>query len=939
MSLGIIGAIWFNIFLSYAQPAVQEVTLDPNVTKGVLENGLTYFIRNNAKPENKAELRLVINAGSIQEDEGQEGLAHFMEHMCFNGTENFEKNELVDYLQSVGVRFGAHLNAYTSFDETVYMLSIPTDEQDIVEKAFQILEDWAHQVNLEEEEVNKERGVVIEEWRIGRGAQQRLRDQYLPVIFYGSRYAERLPIGKKEVIETFSRESLVKFYRDWYRPDLMAVVVVGDLDTDTVEAKIKQYFGRLTMPENPRERVVYEVPSHDSTLLAIASDKEMAFSQVQLLYKHAKKDLSGTEKIRNSILRQLYGEMLNSRLQELSQQANPPFLFGASYFGNLVRSKEAYQSFASVNDTSMLMGLKTLVIENERVKRFGFTEREFERAKSNLLSSYEKAFKERDKSESRNYASEYVSAFLADEPSPGIEFEFNFLQQELPKIQLQEVNELAGKWITEKNRAIVITAPEKEGVILPTRKEIFSVLEEVENVRLTPYEENEIADKLINEVPISGQVLSIKEIEAVNAKEIIFENGLTVVLKSTDYKNDEILMKGMSKGGHSLYPIEDYQSAANADQIVGESGIGNFSSTDLQKYLAGKNVYVQPYIGQLSEGLNGSSSPKDIQTLLELTYLYMTSVREDSIAYQSYISKQKSLLQNLMADPRFYFSDKVSKIMTQNHPRGGGFPTPEDLDDIDLERAYEIYKERFKNAGDFTFFFVGNFDPDSLLPLISTYLGGLPGNDKEEHFKDLGIRPPEASMQLNILRGSDPKSLVRVFFTGELKNYDDQLNYELKSLGELLSIKLIELLREEQSGVYSVGASAYAVNDPYPHYQLQISFPCSPENVDTLIQAAFSVLKDIQIAGPDSADVHKVKEAQRRELQVSMEQNRFWLNIISDFYWDGKIPKDLSVRKSRIESLNSESIQNIARKFFDLNQYAQFVLLPENQSEMSDMDE
>lgn len=929
ISLLVIGCLICLPLESIAQNAFQEVPVDSKLIKGKLENGLTYYIRKNKKPENKAELRLVVNAGSVLENDQQQGLAHFMEHMCFNGTKNFEKNELVSYLQTIGVRFGAHLNAYTSFDETVYMLSIPTDDEDIVNKGFQILEDWAHQVSLEEEEIEKERGVVIEEWRIGRGAQQRLQEQYMPVIFHGSRYAERLPIGKKEIIENFDHETLRNFYRDWYRPDLMAVVVVGDIDVDSVEDKIKQHFGTLSGPENPKERISYDLPNHDSTLFTIASDKEQAFSQVMLLYKHDGEERTDQEKLKADLLRQLYSGMINSRLQEIGQQANPPFIFGASAYGELVRGEEVYQSIASVSDTTILRGLQTLVRENERVKRHGFTQAELERIKSDIFSSYERAFNERDKSESSSYASQYISNFLSNEPIPGIEYEYEFVKQELPNIDLKELNELADKWLGDQNRVIVITGPEKEGVDLPEEEEVLKLLAEVEQEEINPYKEKEIAKELISTLPKAGKIRSERTIAPVNATEVIFENGLTVVLKPTDYKNDEILMKGVSKGGHSLYELKDYYSAITADQIVAESGIGQFSATDLQKFLAGKNVYVQPYISQISEGISGSVTPKDIRYLLELTHLFMGSPRRDSSAFQSFINKQKSLLQNLMADPSFYFSDKVSRLMSQNHPRGGGLPLPEELDKVSLDKSYAIFEERFEDISDFTFFFVGNFDPDTLIPLLSVYLGSLEGDSQKENYRDLGIRPPSGLVKEEIYKGSDPKSLVRIYFTGELDQYNDELNYQLRSLGEILNVKLIELLREEQSGVYTVGASAYATEDPYPSYQLQISFPCSPDNVESLIETAFSVIKSIQTNGPDSTDVNKIKETQRRDLQVSKEQNRFWLNYISNFYWDGEMPKDTKGKEERIETLTGDMIQKVAKEYIHFDQFAQFVLLPE----------
>ena len=468
----------------------EEILQDPKVTIGKLDNGLTYYIRHNEKPEDKVELRLAVNAGSILEEENQLGLAHFLEHMAFNGTKNFEKNELVSYLQSVGVKFGMHLNAYTGFDQTVYILPIPSDSAEVLNTGLQILEDWAHNISLQEEEIDKERGVVLEEWRLDRGAEQRMRDEYLPVIFEGSRYAERLPIGKKAIVESFEYETLRRFYRDWYRPDLMAVIAVGDIDVNEMEKKIKAQFSKIKMPEDPKPRRDYEVPAHEETLVSIVTDPEASFTRVNLIYKKDAIEEKLIGDYRNILKRQLYSSMLNSRLQEIQQQADPPFIYAASYYGGLgARTKEAYQSIAVVGETGVEKGFRTIVEENERVKRHGFTQSELERAKQELLTQYEKAYNERDKTESKVYADEYIRHFLDEEPIPGIEEEYKYATTFVPEMELEEIDQLADEWITEDNRVVLITAPEKEGVELPSEERVKKILDEVQQSEIEPYKD------------------------------------------------------------------------------------------------------------------------------------------------------------------------------------------------------------------------------------------------------------------------------------------------------------------------------------------------------------------------------------------------------------------------------------------------------------------
>ncbi|WKV11297.1 M16 family metallopeptidase [Marivirga harenae] len=933
-------AIAFLLFLSagfaWSQNSEIEkslkkpIPLDPKVKIGTLENGLTYYIRQNEKPEDKVEFRLVINAGSMQENDSQLGLAHFTEHMAFNGTENFKKNELVDYLQSAGVKFGADLNAYTSFDETVYILPIPTDKETI-ENGLTVLEDWANGLLMTEEEIDKERGVVLEEWRLGQGASQRMRDEYFPVLFKDSRYAERLPIGKKEILENFEYETLRSFYADWYRPNLMAVIAVGDIDPTEMEKEIKKRFGDLKNPKKPKEKKLYEVPAHENTYVSIVSDKEANFNQIQLYYKHDNEDMKKLSDMRRDMVYSMYNGMLGQRLNELSQSAEPPFLFAGTNFSPMVRTKSAYSSFAIVGENGFENGVKAIVEENERVKRHGFNSSELERYKKTFLNNAEKRVKELDKTESNRFASAYIQHFLSENPIPGAEFEFEFYKNLINTISLPEINQLANRWITEENRVVVLTGVEKEGVEMPTEESILGILNEVESSDIAPYKDEEVAESFMTTAPKAGKVVKENSLTDLGVTELELSNGVRVVLKPTEFKNDEVKMRAFSFGGHSQYDMEDYYSATNATSLVSEAGVADFSNTDIQKMLSGKTVRVNPYIGSLSEGFSAQASPQDLEEMFQLTNLYFTAPRMDEEAFGSYVSKNKMLYGNLMSNPQFYYSDKLSMILSQDNPRGGGFPKAEDLDKIDFKRAYEIYQDRFADASDFTFVFVGNFDVEGIKPLLETYLGSLPSVERKDNWVDLGIRPPEGVVKEEIIKGTDQKSYATILYHGETE-YDRQKSYHLSSLGELVTNELIDILREEKSGVYGVGASGSMQRLPENRYSFRIAFPCGPENVEDLVNTTHEILLDIKKNGVKEEDLDKVKEAQLKGLKEDLKKNDYWLNRLYSFYYYDDDLSNFIVTEDKIKSLKAEDLKVAANEFLKEDQFVEAILLPEVES-------
>lgn len=927
-----------SVFFPYAQerdisgdiekPLTSPIPSDPNVRIGKLENGLTYYIRKNEKPEDKIEFRLAINAGSILENEDQQGLAHFVEHMAFNGSENFKKNELVNYLQSIGVEFGADLNAYTSFDETVYMLPIPTGDPEVLDKGMKVLEDWASGLEFSEEEIDKERGVVIEEWRLGQGADQRMRDRWFPVMFKDSRYAERLPIGKKEIIENASYETIRNFYNDWYRPELMAVIAVGDLDPDDMEKEIKKRFSKLKNPKSARERVEYNVPSHQETYVAIEQDKEASFTQVQLVYKQdAEGETKTLEDYRRRMTYNLFNSMLNQRLNELRQSAEPPFVFASTGYGRMVRTKQTYSSFAMVGEDGIMKGLQNLVRENERVKRYGFTAGELERAKAQTLNRMEQQMKEQDKTESRRLASQYVSSFLNESTVVSPEFSYAFAKKQFEGITVDEINQYAPKWIKESDRVVVITGPENENTDV-TESSVMELLAKVEAEEIEAYADEMSGSELMSAVPAKGAVTTEKSLATVEATELTLSNGMKVVLKPTDFQNDEVLMNAFSHGGHSLYGDDVYHSASYASNIVGESGVADFSNTDLQKLFAGKTVNVRPYIGTYSEGFNGNAAPKDLETMMQMIHLYFTSPRKDDQAFASYKMRNTMLFQNLMSNPSFYFQNETIKIMSQDHPRAGGFPTAEEMEKIDLDKSFEIFGERFADPGNFTFFFVGNFEIDQIKPMLETYLASIPSAKRDETWKDLGIRPPKGKLEKVINKGTDPKSQVAINYRGEA-DYSLDESYVLSSLGEVLTNRLIDIIREEKSGVYGVGARGNLSERPYESYSFSISFPCGPENVAELKQAVYDEIERIKKEGVSEEDLNEVKEAQRIDRKESLQQNRYWMSQLSGYYTADRDLNTFFDYEDRIEALTTDDLKKAAQNYLVESNLIEIVLMPE----------
>ncbi len=906
----------------------RPLPLDSHVTAGVLPNGLRYYIRVNHRPEKRAELRLAVNAGSVLEDATQRGIAHFVEHMAFNGTRHFERQALVSYLESIGMRFGADINAYTSFDETVYQLTVPTDTGKFLETGFQVLQDWAEGQLFDSAEVNKERGVVIEEWRLGRGAESRMFDRQMPVLFQGSRYAERLPIGLKAQLETFTAADLRRFYRTWYRPDLMSVVAVGDFDAATVERLIRATLGAIPRAASPLARPVYPIPGHAQTLVAVATDKEATGSRVGVYFKQPLRTQRTVRDYRQMLVENLYNGMLNQRFFEITQAPDAPFVFAASGQGRFVRSGEVYVLQAGVKDGGLVPGLEAVVTEAERVARHGFTASEFSRQKASVLRGIEQAYAERDKSNSANYAAELTRAFLADEPVPGIEWEYPMHQALLPGITLEEVNGLARAWITDRNRVILANAPDKPGLATPTDQELLGVFEAIRGKTVAAYQDLATDEPLVATAPRGSAIVAEKQLPEVGVREWTLANGVRVVLKPTDFKNDEVVMSASSPGGTSLAPDSIFTPATTAAMVVGQGGVGGFSLVDLQKKLAGKAVSVDPFITPLSEGFSGRASPRDLETLFELVYLYFTSPRKDSSAFLALEQQADAILANRGASPLAAYQDTVQVTMAQHHPRVRPV-TAQMFKELDLDKSMRFYRDRFADAADFTFFFVGSFDPDSIKPLVTTWLGALPARRRAETWKDEGIRPPTGIVKREVRRGVEPRSQTTIRFTGPFR-YTSAERYALRSLADVMQIRLRDKLREELGGTYSVSVSGMGVRDPYSRYLVAIDFGSAPERVNELAGQVFREITALQDSGATAEDVQKVQEIQRRSRETSLRQNGFWLNQLEAAYRDGVDPRDILAYDTLINNLTPATIRTAARTYLHTDNYVQVSLFPEN---------
>lgn len=902
---------------------------DANVRTGVLENGMTYYIRQNAQPQDRAELWLAVNAGSVLEDDDQRGLAHLLEHMLFNGTERFPKHALIDFLQSIGMKFGADVNASTSFDETVYTIQVPTDNLDNLGKSLDVLQDWASAALIEPSEVDAERGVVIEEWRLrDQGANGRILNQWLPLVLADSRYAERLPIGDVNIIQNAPAETVRRFYEKWYRPDLMSVIAVGDFDPTQMESMIKERFGAIAKPTTPLERPNFEVPFGQDNRYKVISDPEYPYVQIDLSYRKPYDPLITGEDYRRMLIQRLANQMLNVRFDQIAHQSDAPFIDAGSYSDELVRATSINGVQAQVSEDKITAGLDALVTELERVQQHGFTASELDRARTALLRRYESAYNEREKSNSPSYAQEYLNYFLTKEATPGIAYEYDLVQKLLPGIQLDEVNQQTSQFLEASGRDVLLIAPEKQGLVLPTEQELANVVDAAMAKQVDPYVDQSADTVLLKEIPQPAAIVAESSDDQLGTTTLKLANGVTVVLKPTDFKNDEILFNATSFGGSSLVSDEDAREAQYITSIVSNSGVGDLDYDALSRLLSGKLVRVNPYIRILTQGMNGQASPQDLETLFQLIYLYATQPRADASAFDAFQAQMRSELQNRQLTPSSYLVDAYNRARYGDSIRFQQM-TLDELNNFDLERAFAIYKERFANMGDATFLFVGSFTVDAIKPLVQSYLGALPSTGGTEMWKDVVPNPPTTAQEQTIYRGKDEQSTTLIEFDGIISP-TLQNQVELEMLQNVLQLRLTNELRERLGGTYSPGVSSTISKLPDQTYTFRISYGSDPKRVDELEQATWENLNQLMQEGPSDQEFTTTVEQLHREQEGNLRQNSYWLSELTYYAQNPELDAhEMLQYDATVDAVTPGNLQALAKTIFNKDQSITLVLLPE----------
>ena len=905
----------------------QTVPIDPLITVGTLPNGLRYYIRANRQPQARAELRLVVNAGSVLEDDDQRGFAHFVEHMSFNGTLHFPRQDLGSFMRSLGMRFGAHVNAHTSFDETVYELQIPTGNAAVIDRSLLILEDWARAVSFDPVEIDKERGVVLEEWRLGLGADERIQNARFPILFKGSRYAERLPIGRPDIIENVNHDRLKQFYADWYRPDLMAVVAVGDFDKSMIEALIRSHFGPIPAASSPRPRPAYAVPDQPGTVYSVITDPEATNTRISVSAKMAARPFVTIGEYRRHMVEGLFSNMLSARLDEITRAPNAPFLVARTGRRLFVRTEKLTTLDALVAKGGVERGLAALFTELDRVARFGFTATELNREKLNLQRGLQRAVNEKDKSPSGPLADEFVRNFIQAEPIPGIVYEFGLNQRFLPEITLAEVNTLTKDWMPDRNRLITIIAPENDRSSLPSEATLAAIIDTADGAALTAYVDTVSTQPLLVRLPSAGAIATTSTNEALGITEWWLSNGVRVVLKPTMFRQDEILFRAVSPGGTSLASDEDFIPARTAAAVIAQGGLGGHRLVDLEKVLAGTTAFVRADIGETEERLAGSASRKDLETMFQLIYLTFTEPRADPVAFRVLNDRLKVTLANREAMPDTVFDDALNAALNQNHLRAQPL-TPARLNEMNLDTSLAFYKDRFADASDFTFVFVGSFDLATLKPLVERYLASLPALYRNETAKDIGMHPPAGVIEKEVRSGIEPRSQVSIVFSGAFQN-DELHRVVARAMAESLAGNLQRTLREDLGGTYGVSVVPTFTKRPTEEYRLTINFACDPARTESLVRAAFQVIDQFKRNGPGGGQVLNARAALMRDFETNSRQNAYLLNRIVFKYEYGEDVTDVFNMRPFYDQLSVRVLRDAARAYLNTDRYVKVTLLPE----------
>jgi zinc protease len=911
-------AVFFNLQGVISQTDLTgDIPINPNVKTGTLKNGLKYYIEYNNKPENKVELRLAVNAGAILEDESQLGLAHFMEHMNFNGLKHFPKNELVHYLQSIGVAFGNDLNAYTGFDETVYILPVPGENPGKLDSAFMVLADWSGASLLTPEEIDKERGVILAESRLGKGANDRMMKIWLPEMFNGSRYAVRLPIGNDSIIENFDHSVLIKFNDDWYRPNLQAVIVVGDMPVDVAEKLIIEKFSNFENPKgSPERQESFLVKPYEKNEAMVVSDNEANRTSISIYgSSHPGKPITTLNDYRGKLIEELCFSMLRARLNELSVSANPPFIGAYAYLGGgWARGYESFMAGARCGSTEIEKAVEALVTESIRVKEYGFTEDELTRAKAAMLSEYEKRYNERDKTESERLTNELVDNFFEKDAIPGIEWEYNFVKDNINLVMLSDFEKVRQQIDIDKSFFALVTSKTQPG--LPTDEQLKGWIETALKKHVEAYTENKIASTLLTGIPVSGKIIKTEKNEKLGTTTYTLSNKVTVCIRPTDFKNDEILIKGSRFGGFSLYKGDDYQSAQWCSNLQKDMGYGNFSNPDLTKFLSGKIASVNTTISDYTESVDGKCSVKDMETMFQLLYLKCTSPRKDESAFQSFVTRSKQQLELLKQNPQYLFIDSAFNTFYQGNKRAHIIQSVADYDKINIDHAISYYSERIGNPTGMYYTIVGSFTEEQIVPLIEKYIGGMVSADINIQYSDIGLFPKAGNNSFTLHKGTEQQAMLMHYISGKMPfNADD--NFMLEQLNAVLNNKVIDTIREKMSAIYGGGCGGSLQKYPREEFMVQSYFPCSPDNIEKVNTAFLGLIESTKVTGGITEyDWTQAREPAIEKNRVDLKLNEYWLNSLqSSFIYDTD-PERILTKEQRLNDIKPEQLVATARKFY-----------------------
>ncbi len=908
------------------------IPIDAKIRTGKLPNGLTYYLYKNNLPEKRAELRLVLKAGSLFETDEEQGLAHFTEHLCFNGTKRFPKDSLIKFIESAGMKFGAHLNASTGFEETIYQLSLPTDKPETLEKGLKVLEDWSHQVSFESIEIEKERGVVISEQRDRLGAGERMRKQWFPILYKDSRYVERLPIGQLSVLENFKPETLRQFYQKWYRPNLMAICVVGDIDLEETEQKIKMQFSLLQNPSDAPAYKQYGIPDHNGLRVVIASDEEATQSSISLYYKLPHEPIATGNDYYRQLNQSMFNMMMNSRFGDIILKGNAPFTYASSARSNWENDKDAFVSSVGMKETETLQALNAVLTENQRVRQYGFSKEELQRAKTNFLSAVERTYKERDKVYSRGIINQLVHLFTNNSPFPDADFNYQICKKYLAETNLDDINQLAKQWITARgdNATLILMMPKKEGLTPPNEADLRQVFEEVASAKIEPWKEEAVSSFLMEKSPDEGEIRKEKYNKTYDYTEWKLSNGIKVLWKATDFRNDQVLFSAFSEGGYAMYPVSDDDNGAFAATIIGSSGVADFDQLALKRILSGKNFSLSPYISERNEGFRGSFINKDAEIFFQMLYLLCTAPRKDESLANTILQQRKISITNRSKSPESNFRDSINTFYFGNNPRRKPSQVA-DLEKVSLDRMFEIYKDRFANMGDFTFVFVGNIEPNSFRDFVKTYLASLPTIGRKEKESDPDVHENIQPVAKTVYAGKELRVLVEMRYNALGRTKKD-VPLQLAALNDVIEKRLREVLREEKGATYNVGVSAYT--DDFPKGEektvLNISFSCAPDKMQEMISATEAELKNIAQNGVNPQDLLNVQENYIRSRETSKKENSFWLGALSAAAEDRRSMKRMTSYEARVKKLSPKTLQQLLQKILAKGIKMQFVLMPKD---------